>query len=60
MTARAPAAVADPMLVTMTRSDLRARDAEQFAARNTYYGKPCTVMAQEDVPRYLLERWGLG
>ena len=31
--------------------------AKVFAARNTYYGKPCDVSRCDNVPRRLIERW---
>ena len=32
--------------------------AERFAASHTYYGNPCTVLA-DDVPIRFAQRWGV-
>jgi len=36
----------------------RKREAEQFAARSTCWGRPAAVQAH-DAPRRLAERWGV-
>lgn len=37
----------------------RAADAQRFASRSTCYGKPATVSVRNDVPKRLMDRWGL-
>jgi hypothetical protein len=38
-------------------SDLAA--ATDFAAKHTYYGRPCTVDTDDAVPLHLAQRWGV-
>lgn len=33
--------------------------AETFAAKHTYYGRPCKVDTDDDVPLHLAQRWGV-
>lgn len=37
----------------------RRKDADNFAAASTCYGRPATVQVCENVPAHLAARWGV-